>query len=317
MIVLIDNIDIEQTYDIVCLDYSGAFSIASERENQRTWADKSGVDKNLTNVKYDAREFVMQFYVKAATESLAYDKVQQLVSYMKGKGCFVLSLRDTSRSIRKAFLCQRSGVIAPTISVRNTGCLYVFRLGLQEVNPNALQFYNTKTFDILDSKIKTSFNYDKGQVAVLYWGDGVIEQVTNSGTYSRDNFTEIGMLDIIIDIDSDAATIGVLTAQFTSDKPFLGITPQDVQFTDTSTGTILLWSWDFGDSTGSSEQNPLHTYTEPGTYTVTLQVFNSAKGWSTEQKVNYITVRKARLLINDSGDAFTTDTAGEYYLTKN
>ncbi|MEW6757680.1 MAG: kelch repeat-containing protein [Acidobacteriota bacterium] len=32
------------------------------------------------------------------------------------------------------------------------------------------------------------------------------------------------------------------------------------------------WSWDFGDGSGSTEQNPLHTYTAPGTYMVTLTV---------------------------------------------
>ena len=44
-------------------------------------------------------------------------------------------------------------------------------------------------------------------------------------------------------------------------------------FTDTSTGPITGWLWDFGDGTTSSAQHPTHTYTTPGTYTVTLTVF--------------------------------------------
>jgi plastocyanin len=47
-----------------------------------------------------------------------------------------------------------------------------------------------------------------------------------------------------------------------------------VQFTDGSTSSINLidaWSWDFGDATpNSTSQNPTHTYSNPGTYTVTL-----------------------------------------------
>lgn len=45
-------------------------------------------------------------------------------------------------------------------------------------------------------------------------------------------------------------------------------------FTDKSTsdGTIGFWSWDFGDGTTSSEQNPIHTYANPGTYTVCLTI---------------------------------------------
>lgn len=45
-------------------------------------------------------------------------------------------------------------------------------------------------------------------------------------------------------------------------------------FTDKSTsdGTIGFWNWDFGDGTTSSEQNPIHTYANPGTYTVCLTI---------------------------------------------
>lgn len=44
-------------------------------------------------------------------------------------------------------------------------------------------------------------------------------------------------------------------------------------FTDNSTvpfGNITGWSWNFGDTTFSTLQNPSHTYTAAGTYTVTL-----------------------------------------------
>lgn len=48
-----------------------------------------------------------------------------------------------------------------------------------------------------------------------------------------------------------------------------------VQFTDTSIdpdGTIVSWSWDFGDGFSSIEQHPVHSYTEAGTYTVRMLV---------------------------------------------
>jgi PKD repeat protein len=43
-----------------------------------------------------------------------------------------------------------------------------------------------------------------------------------------------------------------------------------VTFTDTSSGGVTRWAWNFGDSTTSTAQNPTHTYSSPGTYTVTL-----------------------------------------------
>lgn len=63
-----------------------------------------------------------------------------------------------------------------------------------------------------------------------------------------------------------------------------------VSFYDTSLGNPDTWDWDFGDgSTHSTEQNPSHTYTSPGYYTVILT--SSIGSFSDiETKVNYVTV---------------------------
>ncbi len=48
-----------------------------------------------------------------------------------------------------------------------------------------------------------------------------------------------------------------------------------VTFLDQSSmanGQILTWSWDFGDGSSSSEQNPVHTFSAPGTYLVCMTV---------------------------------------------
>jgi gliding motility-associated-like protein len=45
---------------------------------------------------------------------------------------------------------------------------------------------------------------------------------------------------------------------------------EPVQFLDVSSGKIIIWNWDFGDGTSSSEQNPTHEYQSKGIYTVTL-----------------------------------------------
>lgn len=57
----------------------------------------------------------------------------------------------------------------------------------------------------------------------------------------------------------------------------MGLPPLTVGFTDLSTGSAEGWHWDFGDGNLSSEQNPVHIYTDPGTYTVSLIVHNSAQ----------------------------------------
>lgn len=70
------------------------------------------------------------------------------------------------------------------------------------------------------------------------------------------------------------------TASFTtSPDPATGFAPLQVQFTDTSTApgsSIASRAWTFGDGASSGATNPIHTYTEPGTYNASLTVTNSA-----------------------------------------
>ena len=47
----------------------------------------------------------------------------------------------------------------------------------------------------------------------------------------------------------------------------------ELNFTDVSTGSVFAWSWDFGDGTVSTDQNPVHFYNAPGTYSVCLSIF--------------------------------------------
>ncbi|PKL63817.1 MAG: hypothetical protein CVV32_12265 [Methanomicrobiales archaeon HGW-Methanomicrobiales-3] len=50
-----------------------------------------------------------------------------------------------------------------------------------------------------------------------------------------------------------------------------GFAPFTAWFLDHSTNAAS-WSWSFGDGQASTEQNPEHTYSNPGTYTVSLTV---------------------------------------------
>ena len=68
-----------------------------------------------------------------------------------------------------------------------------------------------------------------------------------------------------------------------------GKAPLAVAFTDNSTNSPVNWRWDFGDDTNSTDQNPLHGYTIPGRYTVSLHVMND-DGDDTLTRTDYITV---------------------------
>jgi PKD repeat protein len=80
-----------------------------------------------------------------------------------------------------------------------------------------------------------------------------------------------------------------------SASPTSGAAPLTVNFTDQSTGQITSWSWDFGDGSISTEQNPSHTYTDDGSYTVSLAVTGPG-GSDTETKADYINVIRGKAM---------------------
>jgi len=67
------------------------------------------------------------------------------------------------------------------------------------------------------------------------------------------------------------------------------LAPLTVQFTDLSAGSPTSWLWDFGDGNTSTAQNPQHTYSSAGTYTVNLTATNEY-GSTPATKLDYITV---------------------------
>lgn len=72
-------------------------------------------------------------------------------------------------------------------------------------------------------------------------------------------------------------------------SPVKSFTPFTVNFHDDSIGTILEWSWDFGDGNISSSQDPSHTYTQAGIYTVSLTITGVGTS-DTETKTGFIHV---------------------------
>jgi PKD repeat protein len=79
-------------------------------------------------------------------------------------------------------------------------------------------------------------------------------------------------------------------ADFTG-SPTITNTTTPVSFTDMSTGGPTSWAWDFNNDTvvDSTQQNPTHTYTAAGQYSVTLTVSNTI-GSDGFTRTNYITV---------------------------
>lgn len=68
-----------------------------------------------------------------------------------------------------------------------------------------------------------------------------------------------------------------------------GLAPLTVAFTDSSTGEVTHWQWNFGDGHFSSEAEPVHTYASTGDYTVSLAIMGTG-GSDVETKVDCVRV---------------------------
>ncbi len=89
-----------------------------------------------------------------------------------------------------------------------------------------------------------------------------------------------------------------------SASPTSGPAPLTVAFTDTSSGSPTAWSWSFGDGSTSSQQNPSHTYSAAGTYTVALTASN-AGGQNAVTKSGCISVSAGSLAASFSASPRT------------
>jgi len=98
--------------------------------------------------------------------------------------------------------------------------------------------------------------------------------------------------------------VALFTAEPESGKP-----PLSVQFTDRSEiseGQINECYWTFGDGASSEERNPVHEYSEPGNYTVSLKV---KSGFS---RINTYTVKDLISVTSGFSASFSADkTTGE------
>ena len=79
-----------------------------------------------------------------------------------------------------------------------------------------------------------------------------------------------------------------LSADFTANNVNVCL-GSSIIFSDASTGNPNSWVWNFGDGNSSTLQNPTHTYSNPGTYNVSLTISDGATT-ETETKTSLITV---------------------------
>lgn len=135
-----------------------------------------------------------------------------------------------------------------------------------------------------------------GDIETWTWdfGDGTISREQNP----NHTYQEHGLYSVRLTVSNpyqrNATSItGFIAAGSSPSADFSvnatsGPAPVSIRFTDTSTGYPDRWKWDFGDGSGSEEQDPVHVYTVPGSYTVNLTV-NNTFGSCTKTRPSLVT----------------------------
>jgi PKD repeat protein len=161
----------------------------------------------------------------------------------------------------------------------------------QGTNPLTVAFSDTST-----GATTTAWSWDFGD-----GGSSTAQNPTHQynlpGSYTVSLTAFVGQQsDTLVQADLITVDPAPLVVGFSA-TPTQGTNPLTVAFSDTSTGaTTTAWSWDFGDGFTSTDQNPTHLYTGPGSYTVSLTAFVGQQS-DTLVQAGLITVEPAPLVV--------------------
>ncbi|MEA2053765.1 MAG: PKD domain-containing protein, partial [Candidatus Thermoplasmatota archaeon] len=146
-------------------------------------------------------------------------------------------------------------------------------------NPLVPQIDENVTFDASSSS-------DDGNITLYEWdwnADGIYDDNSASPTTTH-SWSSAGTYNVLLRVTDNDGFSGTITKNVRVNAPpiadftFSPIQPtleDTVQFSDTSTdadGTIVNWTWNFGDGNISYERNATHLFANEGSYTVTLTV---------------------------------------------
>jgi len=175
-------------------------------------------------------------------------------------------------------------------------------------------------------------NGNGGTITQWYWdfGDGGDTTLTSYAPVLTHSYAQAGTFNVTLTLQTQQGCTGLYQqVVYISPSPLSAFSyvnscqGQATQFTDQSTlngGSILVsYGWDFGDpgsgsANSSTQQNPVHSYASPGTYTVVLVTTNASGCQDTVSEQVMIHAKPGVDFYNDSlvclGSAITfyTDT---------
>ncbi|MFC2059261.1 PKD domain-containing protein [Chloroflexota bacterium] len=193
-------------------------------------------------------------------------------------------------------------ILANQVPLQGKGDVWLFKIGPNHFPEPAFTYTPEGPWVDEDITFDASTTADvDGSIASYLWdfGDGNSgsgEVVQHAYTTTGDKLVSLTVIDDDGAAASTSQTVHVsleLSANFIA-TPLSGPAPLTVDFTDlTSGGTspyTYEWDMDGDDATDEVVMNPDWEYTDPGIYSVTLEVTDDAGRLDTETKADYIVV---------------------------
>jgi gliding motility-associated-like protein len=214
---------------------------------------------------------------------------------------------------------SRSNLPAGNYTVRITddnGCISTKTIIIKQPDPLEVRLFTR--FDV---------NCETRELTGVAWvvikggtPDYRIQWNTGSSNVEETNFYEDGEITAIVtdrngclvEVSKEVTMpIAFTDASFTYTVISIGmqgeiLVNEPVQFNDATLGQVIAWEWDFGDGTKSNDQNPLHTYTKTGKYTISLKTFDEL-GCVSDTKMQIEVFGSYRILVPN---AFTPNGDG-------
>ncbi len=198
-------------------------------------------------------------------------------NYSGGASSYAWDFGDgnTSTASAPAHTYSSSGTYTVKLTATNAA-------GCESIITQSVVIYPTPTVGFTTANVcvgeDATFTNSSSTGSYLWsFGDGVVSTSTNPTHAYKKSGTFTVTLDVMNSngcSDLTTRTIVVYDAPTAGFADVNGCQNSSIQFANTSSGASG-YSWTFGDAGTSGAENPGHTYTANGTYTVTLTASNS------------------------------------------
>lgn len=178
-----------------------------------------------------------------------------------------------------------TGAYSVTLNVTaSNGCLNSFKQPISIYNEPVADFLLPSASPLCTNQsyfFENNSTFDPGSLPAWEWkvnGTSVSLNEDMNHSFTTTTSQEIRLKASIPGCESEAVkVIGSVTEGPDVDFTFAGQCEDDpLQFTNSTTGNVSSYSWDFGDTETSSALNPAHVYINPGQYTVLVMATNAA-----------------------------------------